>query len=305
MVDRPTNTIIREPEGGWSKNDPEFQVNKADILEQFPWILGMAATDEELDEMVRNLIAGGGLPATRMGVVLGYEMEPGRMMPGSSLTGGQPYQLSDEGREWRSADVLNYVRDLWSMPGQEDFRKLAQGLLIEGFIDDIDEADDLYELDTVIDGIGAAISDVSTRAKEFGLTEHGFTKDSGMDYVPTLEGRFADTDFNSFEEMLDNIILGATEMPDPDYLRELFDTTSKQKAGYSVRKGNPGGYKQWLQGYRAAKQEKTERGEEMNPGAYAATGVGEIAPEAVAMQSRKKYVAYANMLLSDYEGVSQ
>ena len=43
----------------------------------------------------------------------------------------------------------------------------------------------------------------------------------------------------------------------------------------------------------------------MNAAAYATTGVEQIAPEAVAMHSRKKYVALGNSLLSDYEGVSR
>ena len=308
MTDRPTNTIMRSPneDGSWpAPEDPAFEIDKARILQDFPQMLDMYETEEELNAAIKMLIQSEGLPNTRMGVVLGYEMEPGRMVAGTRMPGGQPYELPAQGRTWRSADVLDYVRDLWSMPDRSDFKKLAEGLLIEGFIDDIDDPDDLYDLDTVIDGVGAAIQGVSRRAAQFGLTEQDFTKDTVMDYVPTLEGMFADTDFTSLEDMLGNLIDQATEIPDSDYLRDLFDATSKQKAGFSIRKGNPGGYKQWLQGYRAAQKDKADRGEEMNAAAYATTGVERIDPEAVAMHSRKKYVALGNSLLSDYEGVSR
>ena len=58
--------------------------------------------------------------------------------------------------------------------------------------------------------------------------------------------------------------------------------------------------KAWLRGYRAAKEEKAARGEEMNAEAYAVKGVESMAPEAVGLNKRSQYVAVATQALDSY-----
>ena len=288
MADRPTNTIIN-PSGAQTSS----------AIEAREGLKKIGLTDEEID----SVTTGRGMPNTRMGVVLGYELEPGRSMhPGSSLTGGQPYPLQAPdtiSKTWRAGDVLDYVRKLFN-DSPSKYQKLAQGLLIEGYISDVADADELYELGTVLDGIGSAINEVTRRAASFGMEPYDFLADAGMDNVPTLEGMFADTDFDMFESELDRITGLATEIPDPEYLKQLFDSTSRTKAGFNLRRSNPGGFKEWLQGYRAAKEDKAERGESMSSEAYAVAGVEQIAPEAVALEKRRQYVTVANQALSSY-----
>ncbi|MAT62489.1 MAG: hypothetical protein CL881_01680 [Dehalococcoidia bacterium] len=291
MAPRPTNTIIRGPR---VLSDDEAAA-----------AAGLRALDPSLtDEDIRGIMAGEGMPNTRMGVTLGYEIQPGRThLPGSSLTGGQPVPLREPEIEttktWRGGDVLNYVQRIFDS-GTGEYEKLAQGLLIEGYIDDVENVEDLYELDTVLEGIGTAINEVTRRAQQFGMTTADFVKESGMENVPTLEGMFADTDFDLYESELNRIRGVATKIPDPDYLTQLFDSTSRSQAGFNLRKSNPGGFQDWLRGYRAAKEEKAARGEEMNAEAYAIKGVESMAPEPVALNKRSQYVAVATQALDSY-----
>lgn len=290
-MNRPTNSIVRGP----GNYDEELQ-GQIDSLRN----LNPLWTDEEILAVLR----GEGTPNTRMGVTLGYEIQPGRThLPGSSLTGGQPVPLrqpeSKTTKTWRGGDVLEYVQRIFDS-GTGEYEKLAQGLLIEGYIDDVENVEDLYELDTVLEGIGTAINEVSRRAQQFGMTTADFVKESGMENVPTLEGMFADTDFNLFESELERIRGVATTIPDSDYLTQLFDSTSRSQAGFNLRKSNPGGFQAWLRGYRAAKEDKAARGEEMNAEAYTIKGVESMAPEAVGLNKRSQYVAVATQALDSY-----
>ena len=107
-------------------------------------------------------------------------------------------------------------------------------------------------------------------------------------------------DIDLFESELERIRGVATKIPDPDYLTQLFDSTSRSQAGFNLRKSNPGGFQAWLRGYRAAKEEKAARGEEMNAEAYAVKGVESMAPEAVGLNKRSQYVAVATQALDSY-----
>tara|TARA_B100001245_G_scaffold232207_1_gene214070 strand:+ start:1768 stop:2637 length:870 start_codon:yes stop_codon:yes gene_type:complete len=285
MASGPTNVIIRE--GISTTADPDEAILKQ-IMEDNPHF-----TRQDAQVFMDSKV----FPETRMGQILGYDLDPGRMLPGTSTTGGQPYMgQPTQGKMWRSADVLDYVRDLWDND-KSKFHKLAQGLLIEGFITGINDIEELYEFDTVINGIGAAIFDVTSTAQDFGLEPREFVADEGMDYVPTLEGRFAETNFSRFESKLDEIVGQAIEIPDPDLLRQLFDKESRSQLGFNISKTEPDKWRSFLRGYRAAAREHKDKGQEINPGAHVSSEIRRMAPESAAFEKRRQYVTYAASLL--------
>ena len=264
MASGPTNVIIRE--GISTTADPDEAILKQ-IMEDNPHF-----TRQDAQVFMDSKV----FPETRMGQILGYALDPGRMLPGTSTTGGQPYMgQPTQGKMWRSADVLDYVRDLWDND-KSKFHKLAQGLLIEGFITGINDIEELYE-----SFVRALANDTL----------------EGMDYVPTLEGRFAETNFSRFESKLDEIVGQAIEIPDPDLLRQLFDKESRSQLGFNISKTEPDKWRSFLRGYRAAAREHKDKGQEINPGAHVSSEIRRMAPESAAFEKRRQYVTYAASLL--------
>lgn len=222
------------------------------------------------DTQTRQLILSESSYPTKgasQGFVLGYVTPPSlplelsysdRAMlgPDRILTDrGDPTR--DPKNRFTSGMLTEYIDNL----SETDYENLAQGLFVDGYMAGvIDDSSEYLDRINVIAAAAAAAKDVERTASSLGVGVQDLLAeddDNKMRLAPTLEGRYADTDFDSdeferaFYKKMNETKEKAIVLPDAQSVQLAYDEASQKILGYDLRKTNPQIYQAFLAGMRS------------------------------------------------------
>ena len=241
------------------------------------------------------------------GFVLGYITPPAiPINPSDSFSlrnsAGQPYDLSYADRSMLSANTKDNVYNEWRdqtsfrssmIPGyidslsETDYENLAQGLFVDGYMAGvINDSSEYLERINVIAAAGNAANELATVARELGVEVQDLLPDGVKDLslAPTLDGRYANTDFESdefqqsFFAKMNELKDSAIVLPDAQSVQLAYDEASQKILGYDLRKTSPQVYQAFLAGMRSTARNNSENDFQYDTSARIQTNIMQADP---------------------------